>query len=242
MRNAMSDRVRLYSAGPLSAFLVIILILLLIVLIPLFILGMIGAAFTRLGFSWVSAVAVVLLMLAGSFINIPVYRIQRDMVRLGPDTSSVYGVCVPRPPLQVWDTLVSINIGGTVIPLCVSLFILYRAFLLTGTSLAFLVGAGIIPVAIISFVSTRVVTHAGIQVPLFIPALTALFVSLLLGGGTGLMAAVTAVASGVTGVLLGGNIAHLNRIKDLEVPEVSIGGAGTFGAVFICCILPALIA
>jgi uncharacterized membrane protein len=86
------------------------------------------------------------------------------------------------------------------------------------------------------------VTCAGIQVPLLIPGLTALLAGLLLAGGIGLTAAVTAFVSGVTGVLLGGNIANLHRIKDLEVPEISIGGAGTFGSVFICCMLPALIA
>ncbi len=97
-------------------------------------------------------------------------------------------------------------------------------------------------VALITFVSTRLVTGVGIQVPLLIPGLTALLAGLLLAGGTGLSAAVIAFVSGMTGILLGGNIAHLYRIKDLEVPEVSIGGAGTFGAIFICCMLPALIA
>jgi uncharacterized membrane protein len=42
--------------------------------------------------------------------------------------------------------------------------------------------------------------------------------------------------------LLGGNVANLYRIKDLEVPEISVGGVGTFGSIFICCMLPALIA
>jgi uncharacterized membrane protein len=65
---------------------------------------------------------------------------------------------------------------------------------------------------------------------------------LLLTGGTGLSAAVTAFVGGTTGVLLGANIANLYRIKNLEVPSVSLGGAGTFGSIFICCILPALIA
>jgi len=97
-------------------------------------------------------------------------------------------------------------------------------------------------VATITFFSTHPVTYTGIQVPLFIPGLTALLVSLLLAGGTGLTAAVTAFVGGVTGVLLGGNIANLYRIKDLEVPEVSFGGTGSFGSIFICCILPALIA
>jgi len=238
----MSDRVRFFSAGPLSVFVIIILVGLVIILIPLLILGIIGAAFTRLGFSWISALAVVLLMLFGSFVTIPVYRIRRDMIRVSHNEASVFGVCVPCASAQVWDTTISLNFGGAVIPVCVSLYMVYRAILITGISLVFTVCAGITMVAIITFVSTRFVTCAGIQVPLLIPGLTALLAGLLLAGGTGLTAAVTAFVSGTTGILLGGNIANLYRIKDLEVPSVSIGGAGTFGAVFICCILPALVA
>jgi uncharacterized membrane protein len=238
----MSDGVRFYSAGPLSVFAIILLIALVIILIPLLILGIIGAAFTRLGFSWISALAVVLLMLFGSFVNIPMYRIRRDMIRVSHDEASVFDVCVPCAASQVWDTTISLNLGGAVIPVCVSLYIMFQAILITGPSLVFTVCAGIFIVAITTFFSTRLVTYAGIQVSLLVPGFTALLVSLLLTGGTGLTASVTAFVSGVTGVLLGGNIAKLNRIKDLEVPEVSLGGTGTFGSIFICCLLPALIA
>jgi uncharacterized membrane protein len=97
-------------------------------------------------------------------------------------------------------------------------------------------------VGIIAFISTRLVTYSGIQVPLLIPGLTALLAGLVLTGGIGLTAAVTAFVSGTTGVLIGGNIANFYRIKNLEVKAVSFGGAGTFGSIFICCMLPALIA
>jgi uncharacterized membrane protein len=238
----MSDGVRFFSAGPLSVFVIIFLIALVVILIPLLILGIIGAAFTRLGFSWISALVLVVLMLFGSFVTIPLYRIRRDMIRVSHNEAPVFGVCVPSESGKVWDTTISLNLGGVVIPVCVSLIMMYRAMLITGASLVLTVGTGITIVAIITFVSTRLVTCTGIQVPLLIPGLTALLASLLLAGGTGLTAAVTAFVSGTTGVLLGGNIANLYRIKDLDVPEVSFGGAGTFGSIFICCMLPALIA
>jgi uncharacterized membrane protein len=195
-----------------------------------------------LGFSWISALAIVLLMLVGSFVNIPVYKIRRDMVRMHPPESSVNGEYLQSSPSPVWDTILFVNLGGSVIPVAVSLFIMYQAILITGTSLLFSVCAGIILVAAITYVSTRSVPGSGIQVSLLIPGLAALLFALLLYGGTGLAAAATAFASGIFGTLLGGNIARLFRIKDLDVPSLSIGGAGTFGAVFICCILPALIA
>ncbi|HZK30946.1 MAG TPA: DUF1614 domain-containing protein [Methanoregula sp.] len=237
----MSNGIRFFSAGPRSVFIIIILVGLVIILIPLLILGMIGAAFTRLGFSWISALIIVLLMLFGSFVNIPVYRIRRDTIRVSQDNSPDFGVCVPFVSDQVWDTMLSLNFGGAVIPVCISLYMVYQAIQVTGMPLVLTICSDMIIVVVITFLVTRFVNGVGIQVPLFIPGLTALLAGLLLAGEAGLVAAVTAFVSGTSGVLIGGNILHLFRIKDLEISDVSIGGAGTFGAIFICCILPALI-
>jgi uncharacterized membrane protein len=238
----MAGGIRVVSAGALSVLVILLLVGLVILLIPLLFLGLIGAAFTKLGFSWITAIAVVLLMLFGSYVNIPVYTIKRDMVRVSPDTTSLYGADNPWSPAPVWDTLISINLGGAILPVCISLYLLYRAVLITGPSLLVPVGAGVALVALVTFVSTRPVPGVGLRVPLIIPALTALLMGLLLFGGAGIPATVLAFVSGTIGILLGGNLAQLQRIKALDVSDVSIGGAGTFGAIFICCILPALIA
>jgi uncharacterized membrane protein len=237
----MAGGIRFVSAGGLSVLVILLLVGLVILLIPLLFLGVIGAAFTKLGFSWITAIAVVLLMLFGSYVNIPVYTIKRDMIRVSPDTTQ-YSADAPWSPSPVWDTLISINLGGAIIPICISLYLLYQAVLITGTSLLGPVGAGIAFVALVTFISTRPVPGVGLRVPLIIPALTALLMGLLLFGGAGIPATVLAFVSGTIGILLGGNLAQLHRIKALDVSDVSIGGAGTFGAIFICCILPALIA
>jgi uncharacterized membrane protein len=238
----MAGSIRFVSAGAISVLAILLFVGLIIVLIPLLVLGIIGAAFTKLGFSWITAIAVVLLMLFGSYVNIPLYRIKRDIVRISPDTTAVFGSGSPWPADPVWETLVSINLGGAILPVCISLYLLYQAVSITGTSLLVPVGAGILLVALVTFFATRPVPGVGLRVPLLIPALTALLMGLLLFGGAGIPATVMAFVSGTAGVLLGGNIGQLFRIKDLEVPSVSIGGTGTFSAVFICCILPALVA
>jgi uncharacterized membrane protein len=237
----MSDGVRFYSAGPLSVFVIILIIVLVIIIVPLLILGIIGAAFTRLGFSWISALAVVLLILFGSFVNIPVYRFRRNMIRVSHNQAPVFGVSFPNTSGDVWETTISLNLGGAVIPVFISLYLMYRAILITGTSLIFTVCTGIIIVAVITYVSTRLDTYNGIQVPLLIPGTYSTACRFAPCRGTAYRA-VTAFVSGITGVLLGGNLANLYRISDLEVPEVSFGGAGTFGSIFLCCMLPALIA
>ena len=238
----MAGGIRFVSAGALSVLVLLLLVGLVILLIPLLVLGMIGAAFTRLGFSWVTAIAVVLLMLFGSYVNIPLYRIRRDMIRVSPETSLLPGAGSHWTAAPVWDTRVSLNLGGAILPVFISLYLLYRAVLITGSSLLVTVGVGVAIVALVTFVATRPVPGVGLQVPLIIPPLTALLTGMLLSGGAGLPATVAAFVSGTTGTLLGGNLARLYRIRDLDVTDVSIGGAGTFGAVFICCILPALIA
>ncbi|MFA5269461.1 MAG: DUF1614 domain-containing protein [Methanoregula sp.] len=238
----MAGNIRFFSAGPLSVLAIVLFIGFVILLIPLLILGVIGAAFTRLGLSWVAALALVLLMLAGSFVNIPLYRIQRDMIRATLLDSAGNERLSPFAAPPVWETVISVNLGGGILPVGIAAYIVYRAVTIDGTSLVVPAILCTALVLVISFVSTRETAGVGIQVPFIIPALTALLAGVLLSGGTGLTAAVTALAGGVLGTIAGGNLAHLFRARDLDIPEVSIGGFGTFGAVFLCCILPALIA
>ena len=139
------------------------------------------------------------------------------------------------------DTAISVNLGGAVIPVLVSAYLLYRAVGVLGTAILGPVGAGIVIVAAIAYLATRSVPGYGIKAPLFIPGLAALLCGLLLTGDTGLLAGVTAFVAGTAGTLLGVGIGWLPRVKDLEVPQVSIGGAGMFGAIFLACILSALI-
>jgi uncharacterized membrane protein len=238
----MAGGIRYVSAGPLSVLAIILLIGLVLLLIPLLILGIIGAAFTRLGLSWVAALALVLLMLAGSLVNIPLYRIRRDMIRATLLDPAGNELAAPFAAPPAWETTISINLGGGIIPLCIAAYMVYQAVVVTGTTLLTSLVLCAAIVMVISYVSTHEIAGVGIRVPFIIPALTALLAGLLLFGGTGLTAAATALAGGAVGTLAGGNLAHLSRVTDLEVPEVSIGGSGTFGAVFLCCILPALIA
>ncbi|MDD4137111.1 MAG: DUF1614 domain-containing protein [Methanoregula sp.] len=238
----MTNGIRVQSVGPLSVIALILLIALVILIVPLLFLGLVGAAFTRLGFSWIAALAVVLLMLFGSFVNIPLYRIKRDMIRVDNEALPFAGAGNPFGSAPVWETVISLNLGGALIPAAISVYLLYRATVIEGVALLQPVAAGIIIVAIIAWLATRSVPGYGLRAPLFIPGLAALLCGLLLTGGMGLSAGVTAFVAGTAGTLLGAGVAQLPRIRDIEIPEVSIGGTGMFGAIFLACILSALIA
>src|SRR5512136_2501141 len=123
----MANGIRYFPAGPLSIFAIILLICLVLLLIPLLVLGIIGAAFTRLGLSWIAALALVLLMVSGSFVNIPLYLIRRDVVRANPPGAGRDELSLPCPIPPVWDTRISVNLGGGVIPVCIAAYLVYQA-------------------------------------------------------------------------------------------------------------------
>ena len=241
----MPNGIRVYSAGPLTILALIVVIGLVIIVVPLLFLGLAGKAITNLvGLSWLTATALVILILVCSLVNIPVWKIRRETVRIPHDgTGQLPDVFTPGEDGGLWETTIAVNLGGAIIPLALSVYLLYRAILVMNGNLLYLqVTAATLIVAAIAFVTTRAVVGVGIRAPLFIPGLTALLCGMLLAGDMGLSAGVIAFVSGTMGTLLGANIAHLPHVGDLEVPQVSIGGAGTFGAIFIGCILSALIA
>jgi uncharacterized membrane protein len=240
----MPNNIRVYSAGPLTIIALLVIIGLIVIVVPLLFLGLVGKAFTNLvGLSWITATALVLLILLCSLVNIPVWRIRKETIRMphSPDGQLPESFTSNRTG-GLWDTSITVNLGGAIIPVAMAGYLLYRASTVISDTLYLQVAAATLIVAAIAYVTTRPMVGIGLRVPLFVPGLAALLCGILLAQGPGLSAGVIAFASATFGILLGANIAHLPHMGDLEVPQVSIGGAGTFGAIFIGCILSALIA
>jgi len=234
---------RISPTGPLPVFTIILLVGLIILIIPLLVLGIIGAAFSRLGFSWIEATAVILLMILGSFVNIPVWTFQNTVGKTETVTPAVFDAFTGEPiPDDRLTTGLFLNLGGAVIPFAVSVYLLYELGLLAGEPLLLQVCVVMIIVATITGFSTKVVPAYGIRTPLLIPAVSAMVTGLLITGGPGLSAAVIAFAGGTMGTILGATLFALPAIKKTAISSISIGGAGMFGAVFLCGLLAALIA
>jgi uncharacterized membrane protein len=236
---------RVYSAGPLTLIALLVIIGLVVIVVPLLFLGLVGSAFTNLvGLSWITATALVILILICSLVNIPVWKVRKETIRMPHGEAGQFpDAFTPTEVGGMWETSIAVNLGGAIIPVAMACWLLYRASsVMTGDTLYLQVAAAILVVAAIAYVTTRPVLGLGLRVPLFVPGLTALLCGILFAQGLGLTAGVIAFVSAVFGILLGANLAHLPHVGDLEVPQVSIGGAGTFGAVFIGCILSAIIA
>src|SRR5439155_874593 len=80
---------------------------------------------------------------------------------------------------------------------------------------------------------------AGLAVPMLVPRLAAVAVSLVLAFRR---APPVAYVSGSMGTLIGADVLNLGRIAELGAPMISIGGAGTFDGVFLTGIIAGLLA
>jgi len=238
----MQSNIRVYSGGPLTILAILVILGLMVIIIPLLFLGFAGKALMNLvGLSWLTATALVILILLCSLVNIPVWKIRRETIRMPHNETP--DAFTPNENGGLWETTLAVNLGGAIIPVAMACYLLYRASaLMSGNTLFLQVAAATLIVAAMAYVTTRPLVGVGIRAPLFIPGLAALLCGVLLAGGLGVSAGVIAFVSATLGILLGADIAHLPHVGDLEVPQVSIGGAGTFGAIFIGCILSALIA
>ena len=232
---------RRYIFNPFTALMVILLAVIVFILIPLLFLSIIGTAFTKLGFSWRETIAILVLSIIGSFINIPVKKLENREIIQQQHERTLYG-WVYRIPQSSPVTVIAVNIGGAIIPLLISLYLYPYGLSLAGPAFIILSTAGILIVTLITYRVARLVPGLGIATPFFLPPAAALLCGLVLGGGFGTLAAIIAYMSGTLGTLIGADILNLPRIQELGAPLVSIGGAGTFDGIFLSGIIAAFLA
>ncbi len=218
-----------------------ILALALLLVVAILFIGILQTAFIRLGFSWHDAFLLLLASLIGSGINIPVKNLESKVQVARTAYVRVFGINYRIPVYETFynRTTVALNVGGAVIPIVVSLYLIY-AF-----SHALLYSA--IATAIVTIAVNRIarpVPGLGIVTPALLPPLIAAISSLaviFLYGGPRELEFVVAYVSGTIGTLIGADILNLNRIQNLGAPVVSIGGAGTFDGVFLTGIIAVLL-
>ncbi|MGE5337781.1 MAG: DUF1614 domain-containing protein [Gemmatimonadota bacterium] len=165
-----------------------------------------------------------LMSLLGSYMNIPIAMLpERAVTTLAEVT--FFGVHYVIPVVRDWPaTVVAVNIGGAVIPVALSAYLILKNRLV-GVSLL-----GIAAVAAVCHLLARPVPGLGIAIPVFVPPLVTAVVALILSRRH---AAPLAYISGSLGTLIGADLLNLGKVQGLGAPIVSIGGAGTFDGIFV---------
>jgi uncharacterized membrane protein len=218
---------------PLSPWFFAILLGLFLAVAALIEIGILRYAFMRLGLS--SRVAMLLLLgsLIGSYVNIPLATLPERQILSGQEVD-FFGMRYAVPVVIDWPgTVIAINVGGAVIPILVSLYLLAKHGLWASGILA---TAG---VAAVCYFLAHPVPGVGIALPTLVPGIAAAIVALLLSRP---YAAPLAYVAGSLGTLIGADLLNLGLIQGLGAPVASIGGAGTFDGIFVTAIVAVLIA
>lgn len=215
-----------------SSFLALLFLMIIAVFI-LISMNLIGNAFEKLGFSPEYSVILLFLSLIGSLINIPIKEITAHETIVSGRVIDFYRFRFVIPPVEnEKKTLIAVNLGGAIVPLLVSLFLITEVKL-------FNVIPGIFILTVFVHMIARPVRGIGIAVPALLPPLMAAIVALLISPGE---APMLAYISGTLGSLIGADLLNLNKIPYLGAPVASIGGAGTFDGIFLTGIISVLIA
>lgn len=218
---------------PHPSFLILIFALLLTGLMFLLRFVFVGFAFERLGIGRRTALWLLWASLLGSHFNIPVAQLPVTSVE-DDLTVSQYGILYVVPhPVEIGRTIVAVNVGGAVIPILLSLYLMIRYGLGLRLLLAIVVVTGVV----------HAVAHplrgVGIAMPPLVAAAAAALVAVLLDRAA---APRTAFVAGTLGTLIGADLLNLGKLDLMHAPVVSIGGAGTFDGVFVTGIVAVLLA
>jgi len=218
---------------PLTLPFLLILLGVLVALAFLAVLRVLQFAYAQLGiapgyfFTWL------FLSLAGSYVNLPILRLSPEqMTRLYE--VPFYGVPYVIPSVETSPgPILAINVGGAIIPILMSLFLIVKNDLYRKAAW------GVAIVSLACYLLAEPVPGVGIAIPVFYPPVIAAIVALSLSRR---YAAPLAYACGSLGTLIGADLMNLGRIRGLGAPVMSIGGAGTFDGIFVVGLVAVLLA
>ena len=218
---------------PLSPpFFSVLVALFAVLLVPLQ-LGALRYAYLSIGLRPGGAMLVLFGSLVGSYFNIPLVELPQRHIVAG-NVVHYFGMRYVVPVVVDWPgTVIAANVGGAIIPIVVSAYLLVRYRLWLQASLA------VACIATVSHLLAHPVRGLGIAVPVFVPAVATAITALVLSRR---YAAALAYIGGSIGTLVGADLLNLGRLQGLGAPVASIGGAGTFDGIFLTGILAVLLA
>jgi len=212
-----------------------VLALLAAMIIAILLISLGDIAFERIGFNSIEYLLILWGTLVGSMINVPVGEVKSTEPLAAVQEVRVFGFYyrIPSVVYKQSITVIAVNVGGAVIPILVSAYLLASHTSLLPEALL-----GTIIVSVLVHLMARKVKGVGIVTPAILPPVVAAIVSYLLVPGS---PSVVAYVSGTLGTLIGADLTNLRGIGKLGAPMASIGGAGTFDGVFLTGIVAVLL-
>ncbi|HWG05942.1 MAG TPA: DUF1614 domain-containing protein [Beijerinckiaceae bacterium] len=204
-----------------------------LILVFLIEIGVLRYAYLSLGVSPRMAFLLLFGSLIGAYINIPITELPPEHMESAREISYfgmkyIVPVVVDSP-----GTIIAINVGGAVIPIFLSLYLVIRNQLWV---------PAIVATALVTIIIHRLaepVHGVGIAIPTFVPPIATVIVACIVSFRN---AAPLAYIAGSLGTLIGADLLNLSKVAGLGAPVASIGGAGTFDGIFVTGMLALLLA
>lgn len=197
--------------------------------------GVITNVFQALGLTPQLTFLALLASFIGSYINIPIAETESGDGGQLPQVVAHFGMRYPVPfRYGTQKTTIAINVGGAIVPMLISLYVLSH---FPFETLPALIGVAIVTLVVHRF--ARPVPGLGIATPMFVPPIIAALCGWALGGHH---PDAVAYVSGVLGTLIGADLLNVAKIRGLGAPVASIGGAGTFDGIFLTGIVAVMLA
>lgn len=217
--------------APRQFFLFLGLLILLVTVVQV---GALTIAFDKLGLSPDSAYTLLFLSLVGSAINLPLVTVSAEAPP--PDAVPAPWRGLLRQMRQEFHgrTLIAVNVGGGLIPVLFSFYLIGRGAL---PIIPVLAAVGV--VTLVCHAISRPLPGIGIGMPVFVAPVVSALTAVLLAPAH---SAPVAYVCGTLGVLIGADLLRLRDIRRMGTPVASIGGAGTFDGIFITGIVAVLLA
>jgi uncharacterized membrane protein len=196
--------------------------------------GLVSIGFEKLGLSQQSAMLLLFSSLLGSIINLPLFSLKITEPPEGFAPRPSFGLLRPTLLPFTGRMQVLVNVGGCLIPMTFSLYLL--------THVDFEIGRVILAITVVSafaYAISRPLPGIGIGMPLFAAPFAAAITAIIVDSAH---SAPLAYICGTTGVIIGADLMRISDIRKFGIPFASIGGAGTFDGIFITGIVAVLLA
>ena len=185
------------------------------------------------------ALAALYMSLIGSMINIPLTSVKTIDYGLIYREIEIFGIrwFLPTIGLKERKTIIAINIGGAVIPILISIYILIQTIMKMSINPQISLMKIVLSILIVSIIVnrySRIIPGFGIVTPGFIPPVSAAITSIILALiPPKCNPSIIAYISGTFGTLIGADLMNIGKIGEMGAPMVSIGGAGTFDGIYL---------
>ena len=195
---------------PFSAYQFLFLLFILILVVIIIQVGAFTMALEKLGLSAHSAMLLLACTLMGSAINLPLFSMKAE--EPSEEARQIFnGLLFGRPLPFTGKTIVAVNVGGALIPVS------FSGYLIMTNQLPLVqVIPAIAIVAACCRIFSRPIPGLGIGIPVFIAPITAALTALLLAPEN---SAPMAYICGTLGVLIGADLLRLQDIRTGTCPE-----------------------